>query len=244
MKHLAIIPARSGSKGLRDKNILPLAGKPLMAHSIQAALSAGLFDTVHVSTDSERYAEIARQYGADVPFLRYAETATDAASSWSVVLEALERYERMGKTYDTVTLLQPTSPLRTAADIQAAFQHMHACDAQSVIAVCEAEDPPLWCNTLPENTCMEGFIPTAVTRLGNRQNLPSYYRINGALYLLTVPALQTQRRILYNSACYAYIMPTIRSVDIDTELDFLIAEAILQHMSSASETGSGKSKNI
>ena len=117
MKPLAIIPARSGSKGLRDKNIKPMAGKPLMVYSIQAALDSGVFDEVMVSTDSEHYADIAREWGGSVPFLRSETTSTDHASSWDMVKEVLEGYRSLGKEYDSFCLLQPTSPLRTAQDI-------------------------------------------------------------------------------------------------------------------------------
>ena len=118
MKNIAIIPARSGSKGVRDKNIRNLCGKPLMAYTIEAALESGEFDEVMVSTDSEHYAEIARKYGASVPFLRSAKTASDSASSWDMVDEVLNCYAMLGKSFDTFCLLQPTSPLRDKKDIQ------------------------------------------------------------------------------------------------------------------------------
>ena len=125
MCSIAIIPARSGSKGLPGKNIKPLNGKPLLAYSIEAALASGRFDTVHVSTDSERYADIARQYGADEPFLRSAEASSDTASSEDAIREVLRRYEEMGQRFDAFMLLQPTSPLRTADDIRAALSLIH-----------------------------------------------------------------------------------------------------------------------
>ena len=149
MRSIAIIPARSGSKGLPDKNIKPLNGKPLLAYSIEAALASGMFDAVHVSTDSERYADIARQYGADEPFLRSAETSSDTASSEDAIREVLRRYEEMGQRFDAFMLLQPTSPLRTAGDIRAAFGVMEEKQAESVVSVCEMEHSPLWSNTLP-----------------------------------------------------------------------------------------------
>lgn len=226
MKNLAIIPARSGSKGLKDKNILPLNGKPLLVHSMDAAFSSGCFDTVHVSTDSEKYAGIARQYGADVPFLRSAETSSDNATSWSAMLEVLKNYERMGKSFDTVALLQPTSPLRTPDDIRGAYRLMEEKGAETVVSVCATEHSPLWCNTLPEDNCMDGFLPPEAE--GRRQALSTYYRLNGALYLLKVPALQRQGKVVYNAGCYAYIMSTERSVDIDTSLDFLMVEELLR----------------
>ena len=111
MNNLAIIPARSGSKGLKDKNIKLLNGKPLIAYSIEAAKKSEIYSHILVSTDSERYGEIAIQYGAEVPFYRSEENASDVASSWDVVKEALKKYQEMGIVFDTFTLLQPTSPL-------------------------------------------------------------------------------------------------------------------------------------
>lgn len=226
MKNLAIIPARSGSKGLPDKNIRLLLGKPMIAYSVEAAVQSGLFDIIHVSTDSERYAEVARKYGAEVPFLRSQQNAGDFASSWDVVLEVLERYGRRGRSFDTVTLLQPTSPLRTAEDIQNAYQIMHEKKARTVVSLCRAEHPPMWSNLLPENHCMDGFLSSAAPK--QRQAASEYFRINGAIYLIDVRHLKTHQGILYDADSYAYIMPQERSVDIDGPLDFLIAEALLR----------------
>lgn len=227
MKNLAIIPARSGSKGLPDKNIRLLEGKPLLAWSIETAIASGMFGTIHVSTDSEQYAEIARRYGADVPFLRSAETSTDTATSWSVVLEVLENYSHMGKTFDTVSLLQPTSPLRTMEDIRAAFHVMEEQKATTVVSVCEMDHSPLWCNTLPENRCMDGFLDKA--GYASRQKLQPYYRINGAIYLLSVKEFLKKGSLIYDQGSFAYIMPRERSVDIDEPLDFTITEEILRY---------------
>ena len=132
MSNLAIIPARSGSKGIKDKNIRDLCGKPLMAHTIEAALCSDCFDEVMVSTDSDRYSEIARQYGANVPFLRSNETATDKASTWDMADEVLEKYRIRGRRFDSFCILQPTSPLRTASDIREAYR---IYDSQADFAV-------------------------------------------------------------------------------------------------------------
>lgn len=227
MKNLAVIPARSGSKGLKDKNIKLLNGKPLMAYSIEAALSAGVFDTIHVSTDAERYAEIAREYGAEVPFLRDKEMASDSAYIWDAVAEVLRNYERLGKKFDTVALLQPTSPLRLAEDICQAYEIMAEKKAAAVVSVCEAEYPPLWCNTLPEDLNMDGFSrpETEVPR----QALERYYRTNGAVYIVSASTLLTGGGLtLYGPGSYAYIMPKKRSIDIDDPVDFLIAEVLMK----------------
>lgn len=226
MNNLAIIPARSGSKGLKDKNIKELNGLPLLAYSIQAALKSGEFSHVMVSTDSQLYADIALAHGAQVPFLRAEETANDAASSWDVVKEVLLKYRQMGITFDTVTLLQPTSPLRTVQDIQQAYDLFRVRNATSVVAVCEMEHSPLWSNTLPENLSMDGFLSNATNR--QRQQLNTYYRINGAIYIVDVKHFLAGKDI-YGPGSFAYVMPAQRSIDIDTALDFLIAEAVLNN---------------
>ena len=227
MKHIAVIPARSGSKGLVDKNIKLMNGKPLLAYSIEAARESEMFDVVHVSTDSEKYAAIAREYGADVPFLRSPQTATDTASSWEVVLEVLDQYAKQGQQFDTVTLLQPTSPLRTPADICAAYGLMQEKAASAVVAVCQPEHSPLWCNTLPADHNMDGFLKSEA--LAPRQSIPAYYRINGALYIISTEELYTKKGLDYNGNTYAYIMPRNRSADIDDEMDFMIAEMLMKY---------------
>ena len=225
MKNIAIIPARSGSKGLPDKNIKPLNGKPLMVYSIEAALTSGCFDEVMVSTDSAEYASIAKRYGASVPFLRNPKTSTDVASSWDAVEEVIYGYRALGQVYDTFCLLQPTSPLRTAADIKAAYRLYEDESAFAVISVCEAEHSPLWCGHLPANHEFIDFIkPEAMKR---RQDVDRYYRLNGAIYIVNIEMFKNDRE-LYHEGSFAYIMPQNRSVDIDTEIDFKLAEVLLK----------------
>lgn len=225
MKCLAVIPARSGSKGLVHKNIKLLNNKPLLAYSIEAALASGIFDEVYVSTDSQEYADIAIQYGARVPFLRSDETATDTASSWDVVKEALRRYEEAGKLYDMVTILQPTTPLRSAEDIMNAFHIYQDNNANSVVSVCEVDHSPLWCNTLPEDNSMCDFIRQDIVKQP-RQKLSKFYRINGAIYMVNISFL-FQCNNIYEKKSIAYIMKKEHSVDIDDMYDFIVAEAIL-----------------
>ncbi|MBO6246248.1 MAG: acylneuraminate cytidylyltransferase family protein, partial [Anaerovibrio sp.] len=131
VKNIAIIPARSGSKGLKDKNIKLMNGKPLLAYSIEAAKESGMFDEIMVSTDSPKYADIAIQYGAGVPFLRSAENSSDTAGSWDMVLEVLNNYQKIGREFDTVCLLQPTSPLRLAKDISDAYKDFKENDVDA-----------------------------------------------------------------------------------------------------------------
>ena len=227
MRHLAIIPARSGSKGLKDKNIKMLNNKPMMAYTIEAALGAGIFDGVHVSTDSQEYAEIAKAYGADMPFLRSEALATDGAGTWDVVSWTLEAYRRQGREFGLVTLLQPTSPLREADDIQAAYKIFMEKNADAVVSVCEMEHSPLWSNTLPEDGNMDGFLRQIQGKGQQRQGLPSYYRINGAIYMVKASLLKDEPMNLYGKHTYAYIMPKERSADIDDEYDFTVAEVMM-----------------
>ena len=223
MKNIAIIPARSGSKGVKDKNIRNLRGKPLIAYTIEAAIRSGEFDEVMVSTDSEKYAEIAKQYGATVPFLRSMETASDTASSWDMVEEVLKCYRKLGREFDTFCLLQPTSPLRTANDISGAYQLFRDKAQFAVVSVCEAEHSPLWCGHLPDNRELIDFISLDAQK--RRQDAGKYYRLNGAIYIVNVKRFKEEKN-LYQKGSFAYIMSQERSVDIDTEIDFKLASVI------------------
>lgn len=221
MKNIAIIPARSGSKGVKDKNIRKLCGKPLLAYTIEAAIKSGEFDEVMVSTDSEKYAKIARQFGAQVPFLRSLTTASDTASSWDMVEEVLNCYRKIGKEYDTFCLLQPTSPLRTFEDICAAYDLYREKAFFAVVSVCEAEHSPLWCGQLPKNGEFIGFINEEKTK--QRQATGKFYRLNGAIYIVNTKKFK-KCQSLYQKGSFAYIMDQKKSIDIDTELDFKLAE--------------------
>lgn len=226
MKNIAIIPARSGSKGLKNKNIKDLCGKPLMAYTIEAALESNAFDTVMVSTDSEKYAEIARQYGAEVPFLRSDVTSSDISSSWDAVEEVLVNYTDMGRQFDTFMLLQPTSPLRTAEHIIGAYRELTYKNANTVVSVCEADHTPEQYNVLPESHSLDGFMKAEMEGK-RRQDIATYYRFNGAIYLSKTQFFLKSKDI-YAQDAYAYIMNRVDSVDIDDELDFVIAETVLR----------------
>ncbi len=226
MKNIAIISARSGSKGLKDKNIKPLLGRPLMAYSIEAALDSGQFSTVMVSTDSEEYAKIACEYGAEVPFLRSEATSSDTASSWDAIEEVLLGYEKMGKEFSTFCLLQPTSPMRSAEDLINAYQLYGEKNATAVVSVCELDHPLAWCGTLGEDYSLNGFIERRQD--GQRQGMKTFYRPNGAIYIADIERFR-EDRFLYREGGYAYIMPKERSVDIDTEFDFRFAEYLMRN---------------
>lgn len=225
MKKIAIIPARSGSKGLKDKNIKLLNGKPLMAYSIEAAIKSNQFDKIFVSTDSKEYAEIGKAYGADVSFLRSEAMSSDTAGTWDTVREVLSEFDKRGEHYDIVMLLQPTSPLRSHEDIINAFAIMCEKNADAIESVTEMDHSPLWCNTLPEDGNMKGFEKAEVVNVP-RQQLPVYYRLNGAIYLLKREELD--KEIMFNDNCFAYIMDKRKSIDIDDSLDFCLAEILME----------------
>ncbi len=226
MRNLAVIPARSGSKGIKDKNIKELNGKPLMAYTIAAAQNTNIFDRIHVSTDSGLYADIARKFGADVPFLRNEALSTDAAATMDAVKFVVSEYMNLGQRFDTVTILQPTSPLRTSEDIKCAFKLFREKNANSVISVCETEYSPQLCNTLPDNLSLNNFID--LKKVGRRQEMQQYYRINGAIYIQTTEQLLRNEN-LYGQKSYAYIMNKMKSIDIDDEFDFFLAETLLNY---------------
>lgn len=227
MRNIAVIPARSGSKGVKDKNIKDLCGKPLMAYTIEAAVDSECFDEVMVSTDSAYYADIAKQYGASVPFLRSEKTATDNASSWDMVEEVLFKYETCGEQFDTFCLLQPTSPLRTANDIKSAYNlYLEKADF-AVVSVCEAEHSPLWCGHLPDSREFIDFIDADAMK--QRQSGGVFYRLNGAIYIVDIKRFR-ENRFLYQKGSYAFIMDQKRSVDIDTEMDFKMAEFLISEL--------------
>jgi CMP-N,N'-diacetyllegionaminic acid synthase len=222
--NIAIIPARSESKGLPHKNIKCFSGKPLISHSIQCAIESGIFDEIYVSTDSRQYADIAIEYGASVPFLRKNGLAEDTSSIWDVVIDALLMYKETGKIFDMVTLLQPTSPLRIPFDIIKAYQLYNDKSADSVISVCEVDYLPYLCNTLPTDRSMQGFLQQNLLNT-QRQQYAEHFRINGALYMVKCSYFENNSNI-YGEKSFAYIMPKERSVDIDDEWDFVIAQEL------------------
>jgi len=232
MKRIAIITARSGSKGLPDKNIRPLAGIPLIAYTIKAALDSGMFDTVMVSTDSEEYARISREYGAEVPFLRSEATSGDTAGSWDVVREVLRMYKELGKEFDQICLLQPTSPLRDGEDIRNAFAFMEEKKANNLIASAEVGLAFTQIYMLTDSCRFTDAIrtePISSKLYGlRRQDAPKSYRTNGAIYIVNKQIEDPGYRFLEDE-CVCFVMPKERSVDIDSLLDFAIAESILKY---------------
>ena len=227
MKNIAIIPARSGSKCLKNKNIKLLNGKPLLAYSIEAALKSKCFDTVFVSTDSKKYADIAREYGAEVLFLRSEKNSTDKSSAWDVIRETLIVYKEFGKEFDTFMYLQPTSPLRQAKDIKNAYKLFKHLNANSIVSVCECDASPLYCYKLPTNKLLSKVL-NIKNENKRRQEAGNYYTMNGAIYLANVKNFLKTNDI-YSNKCYAYVMDKKNSIDIDDELDFKYVESIINN---------------
>ena len=217
---LALIPARGGSKGIPRKNIRLIAGKPLIAWTIEAALRSGLLDAVVVTTDDPEIAEVARRAGAQVPFLRPAALAQDDSPGIAPVLHALD----MLPGYDAVLLLQPTSPLRSTDDIDACLSLAQTRHAMSVVSVTEPENHPDWTYRLDADqrlTRLSGEAPAA-----RRQDLPQVVSLNGALYYARTDWLRQGQRLVAPETL-AYLMPRMRSIDIDTMLDWQLAELLL-----------------
>ena len=226
MTILAIITARGGSKGLPGKNIRTLAGKPLIAWSIQAALgSKAVTDTV-VSTDDEEIARVSREWGAEVPFMRPSELAGDESPHIPVLLHALDwmKSER-NKTYDYVLLLQPTSPMRTAGDLDQAAGQALGQNADALVGVCESFSHPFLIKKIDEKGCLENFAPVPEGYL-RRQSFPDAYVLNGALYLIRTSVLREQKTLL-PSGVRPFMMPQERSLDIDSLADFEITEFLM-----------------
>lgn len=225
--HIAVIPARKGSKRLPNKNIKLLCGKPLINWTIDAAIASKVFDLVLVTTDSAEIAALARAAGASVPFCRPAELATDTASTNDVVSHTVAWVEAHLGDVAHVTLLQPTSPLRRASDISRAMALYDARQASAVVSVCPTEHPIQFCNTLAVDLNMAGFIHATDNK--RTQELEPTYRLNGAIYTFCREYVGNLSGI-YTANTFAYVMKSERSIDIDQPLDFIIAEAILsQH---------------
>ena len=223
-KILALIPARGGSKGVPCKNMKEIAGKPLIIWTIEEALKSQYLDKVVVSTDSKEIASISRKAGAKVPFIRPQKLASDSARGIDVVLHAINWHETQGENFDLLLLLQPTSPLRIVKDIENAIRLLFTKQAKAIVSVCENEHPPYWSNTLPENHSMKNFIDFKAIK--NRQELPTFYRLNGAIYLSDIQYLK-ENKGFWGEDTFAYIMPKERSVDIDSLLDFKLCELLL-----------------
>lgn len=223
--YLGIVTARSGSQRMLNKNIRELFGKPLFVWSVLAGMNCPEIEKIIVSTDSKEYQDIAISAGAHCPWLRDASLASNEASSIDTVKDLLERYPEAIDKYKGLVLLQPTSPLRTAEDISTAIKIYESTSAPAVVSVCETECPPAWIGKLEENNIMDNFASSDSKGLRS-QDFEQWHRLNGAIYLIGISQfLETLDFIPKGTR--AYIMPRERSIDIDNEIDFIFAHAIL-----------------
>jgi len=217
---LALIPARGGSKGIPRKNIRQIAGKPLIAWTIEAALAVPEIARVVVSTDDEEIAAVAREWGADVPFLRPAELASDEAPGIAPVMHAIEQVPG----HDALILLQPTSPLRSAGHIAALLAFARVGGATSVVSVCEVDDHPAWMFHREADGSLDRYAASADA--ARRQDLPELFTLNGAMYWIETARLR-ETGALVNDDTLGFVMDAQSSVDIDTMLDWRLAEVLL-----------------
>ena len=222
---LCLMLARGGSKGIPNKNLKLLRGKPLIYYTIKAVQDSGVFGRFILSTDSQEISEVAKSYGVEVPFLRPEELAKDDSPALDAIEHALKWIERNDKQYDYVQYIFPTAPLRTAKDICSGIKVLFEKNADMVISVCQTSHPPYWSNVLPDDHSLKGFIKPE--HLRNRQEVPVTYRLNGAIYVAKWDVFY-EKRNWYEQNTYAYIMPVERSVDIDSEFDFKLAELLLR----------------
>lgn len=214
---LAFIPARGGSKGIKDKNILDIQGKPMIAYTIEAAKRSAYVDEVIVSTDSEKIKQIAEQYGAWVPFLRPTELARDETPTLDVVLYVINKLKELNHQYEVLLLLQPTSPLRTSEDIDNAIKLFEVNRCKSLAAVCKVSENPILVRTIKENGYLEKIL--SVQSTVRRQDMPLYYRVNGSIYINLISELSQQ--LSFNDNEIPYVMKEEHSIDIDDYGDIL-----------------------
>ena len=232
-KILAVIPARGGSKGLPKKNIRVLGDKPLIAWSIEAGKRSRYIDSITISTDSQEIAAIAKQWGGNVPFLRPEELATDTAKGIDAILHAIHWHRDNGEPFDLVLVLQPTSPLRTADHIDRAIELLFEKNAGAIVSVCPVDHHPWWCNSLPEDGRMKGFLRPEILNT-NRQELPPFYRLNGAVYVADIDFLEATHSFISDET-FAYVMAAESSIDIDSDFDFKLAELLLSEQETSTQ---------
>ncbi len=225
MDILTIIPARGGSKGVPRKNIKLIDGKPLIAHSIESAIKSKLINKIVVSTDNTIIAQISKKYNAEI-LMRPKKLAKDDSLTIDVITHTLDSLKKeKGFIADLLVLLQPTSPLRTSKDIDNAIKLFLDNYCDSIISVSELEHSPYWSLKLKNSYLKPNFGKEYFKK--RRQDLPTLYSPNGAIFIST-PQYLKKHKTFYSEKTIPYIMPAERSIDIDTELDFKLAEILLR----------------
>ena len=231
---LCIVPARAGSKGLPGKNVRLLGGKPLLTWPISAALESSHVDRVIISTDSQEYADIAVDAGADAPFLRPDELASDHSPSIDFIIHALDKLAQSGDHYDWLLLLEPTSPLTEAADVDAAIAMLAAADglAESVVGVTAMESQhPAYSVTRHPDGRIAPLQGQRFADMPRRQDLTPMFNLDGSLYLSTVSALRRERNFCHDRT-FGYVSSQEKALEVDSLTDFICIEALLAYRKS------------
>lgn len=218
-KVLSIIPARGGSKGIPRKNIIDLCGRPLISYTIDAGKNSKYIDYVMVSTDDEEIAQVARANGAEVPFLRPEELASDTAKTIDVILHVIKCLREIGQEFDILVLLQPTEPLRTCDDVDAAIETYFEYGCEALASVSEVDDHPILVRSI-QNKKLKPLLNISSTV--RRQDMPKYYRVNGCIYINAISEINVKTS--FNDNPIPYIMEKSHSVDIDELNDLALAE--------------------
>lgn len=218
---LAIIPARGGSKGIPRKNIKDLAGKPLIAWTIEVAQKSKYIDRLVLSSDDDEIIEVAKQFDCEVPFKRPTELALDETPGIDPVLHTIENLPG----YDYIVLLQPTSPLKNIEDIDGAIEKCMENHSIAVVSVTESDKSPYWMYKLDSNDKMSSLMNVSEIPM-RRQDAPKAFNLNGAVYVSARQALIEEKSFIQGETI-GYVMPEERSLDIDSELDFLICEVVI-----------------
>ena len=222
---LAVIPARGGSKGVLRKNLQELAGRPLISWTVAAASASRSVSRLVVSTEDDAIASAAREWGAETPFIRPPELAQDSSQTIPVIIHAVDWVESHERArYDYVVVIQPTSPFLTAQDIDEAHRIAVVRNADAVVSVFESHAHPYWSKRITDDGRLVSFGPWR-PKSGRRQDAPSVYALNGAIYLARRDVL-LQRRTFYTDKTYAYVMPQERSLQIDTPWDLHVARLV------------------
>lgn len=216
---LALIPARGGSKGIKDKNIINLCEQPLIAYTIKAALKSSYIDDVIVSTDSQAIADVAVSYGAAVPFMRPKELASDTSKTIDAVLHAITTLQKQGRDYDVLILLQPTEPLRDTSDIDSSINEFFTHHYNSLVSVSPVTDSPILIRSLDSNNKCRHLLNCSSTV--RRQDMKTYYVVNGAIYINYIADINSNTS--FNDNEYAFVMQPSHSIDIDEYSDLYLA---------------------
>lgn len=225
MKRIAIITARGGSKRIPRKNIKEFCGKPILYYSVEAALSSNVFDEVMVSTDDEEIAEVAKKFGANVPFLRSAETSNDYATTRDVLLEVLQKYQEIGRDYDEMCCIYPTAPFVTAEKLKKGIEALEKSDADEVCPVVRFSFPPQRSYVLNDGYLCYKYPEC---RNARSQDLEPFYHDCGQFYVYRVNSFFEKEQEIWKLV--PMIMPEMEAQDIDNEEDWEIAEIKYKRM--------------